>query len=70
MAPEGTYSCGLAVQEVQGAQEGLGVHLFHLVLAETPLEVLGHLFLLFHQGSQEHQAARVSRYLKPEPNFI
>lgn len=63
MAPGRTYLCGLAVQEVRGAQEGLGVHLFHLVLVETPLEVLDHLFLLFHQGSQEHQAARVLKCL-------
>lgn len=59
MVLEGTYLCGLAVQGVRGAREGPGVHLFHLVLAKTALEILGHLFLLFHQGSQEHQSALV-----------
>lgn len=49
----------LEVQEVQGTQEGPGVHLFHLVLAKVTLVVLCHLFLLFHQGSLEHLAAQV-----------
>lgn len=66
MVPEGAYLRSLAVQEAQGAQEGPGVLLFHLVLAKTPLDILGHLFLLFHQGSQEHQPAQVSGCLKPE----
>lgn len=68
MILEGTYLCGLAAQGARGAQEGPGIHLFHLVLAKTALEILGHLFLLFHQGNQEHQPARVSGCLKPEQN--
>lgn len=53
------HSCGLAVQGVRGAQEDPEAHPFHLVLAKTGLEILGPLFLLFLQGSQEHQAALV-----------
>lgn len=48
-------SCGLAVQGAREAQGGLGVHPVRLVLAMIHLETPGHLSLLSHQGSQEHQ---------------
>lgn len=60
----GTYLCGLAVQGVQGGQEALGLHLFHLVLVKTHLGLPGHLFLLFRLGSQEHQAGLERRGLQ------
>lgn len=53
--PMGTYLCGLAAQGVQEGLEAQGLHLFHLVLVETRLEVPGHLLLLFLLGSQGHQ---------------
>lgn len=50
------HLCVLAAQGGQEGQEALGLHLFHLVLAKTRLEIPGHLFLLFHLGSLEHQS--------------
>lgn len=48
--------CGLVAQGGQGGREALGLHLSHLVLVKTRLEIPFHLFLLFHLGSLEHQS--------------
>lgn len=50
------HLCGLAAQGGREGQEAPGLHLFHLVLVKTHLEILDHLFLLFHLGSLEHQS--------------
>lgn len=49
------HLCGLAAQGGQEGREAPGLHLFHLVLVMTRLEIPGHLFLPFHRGSLEHQ---------------
>lgn len=50
------HLCGLVAQGGQGGREALGLHLSHLVLVKTRLEIPFHLFLLFHLGSLEHQS--------------
>lgn len=70
MVPERTYSCGLAVQGAREAQGGLGVHPVRLVLAMIHLETPGHLSLLSHQGSQEHQPVLELGSLKPKLNLM
>jgi len=62
-----TYSCGLVAQGGQEGQEALGLHLFHLVLVKTHLEIPFHLFLLFHLGSPEHQSGLEQRNLQEGP---
>lgn len=58
------HLCGLAAQGDQEGQEAPGLHLFHLVLVMTRLEILGHLFLLFRLGNLEHQAGLESGNLE------
>lgn len=58
------HLCGLAAQGGQEGQEALGLHLFHSVLVKTRLEIPGHLFLLFHLGSLEHQPGLEQRNLE------
>lgn len=64
------HLCVLAAQGVQGDLGGLGLHPFRSALAKMFLDILGLLFLLFLQGSQEHQAVQVQGSLEGPAGLV